>query len=90
VVITFARTAIIVPAEPANAVAAGTTQKPLLGATAHPSSAASPPLRRPRETRDAPSISHMPPASASGPTSSPTDVRRHAAASDNVADVTRI
>src|SRR6185437_33368 len=89
-VMTFARTAIIVPADPANAVAAGTVQKPLLGLTAHASSAPSPLLRRPRVTRDAPRSIHIPAARANGPTSSPAEVRRHAATRDKVADVTRI
>src|SRR5580700_7049140 len=48
VVMTLARTAIIVPAAPAKAAAAGTTQNELLGLTAHASSALAPGLRRPR------------------------------------------
>ena len=47
VVITLASTAIMVPVDPAKAVAAGTTQKPLFGLTAHASSDPSPALRRP-------------------------------------------
>ena len=88
--ITLARTAIIVPVDPAKAVAAGTTQKPLLGLTAHASSATSPTLRRPRVAMVAPSISQSPAARARGPSSWLADVSRHAATSDRVADVTRI
>ena len=55
------------PVDPAKAVAAGTTQKPLLGLTAHASSEPSPALRRPRVARAAPSMIHMPAARASGP-----------------------
>ena len=47
-VMTLASTAIMAPVDPANAVAAGTTQNPLFGLTAHASSAPSPALRRPR------------------------------------------
>ena len=67
VVITLARTAIIVPVDPAKAAAAGTTQKLALGLTAHASSDASPALRSPRVARVAPSRSHSPAARASGP-----------------------
>ena len=90
VVITLARTAIMAPVEPAKAVAAGTTQKPLLGLTAHASREPSPALRWPRVARAAASMTHMPAARARGPTSSPAEVRRQAATSDSVADVTRI
>ena len=88
--ITLASTAIIAPADPAKAVAAGTTQKPLLGLTAHASSGPSPALRRPRVARAAPSMIHVPAARASGPTSWPAEVSRQAATRESVADVTRI
>ena len=78
------------PADPANAVAAGTTQNPLLGLTAQASSEPSPALRRPRVARVTPSMSQSPAARASGPISSRIEVRRHAATSERVADVTRI
>ncbi len=63
-VMMLARTAIMVPVDPAKAVAVGTTQKLLFGLTAPPSSAVSPALRRPRLTRAAPNISHRPTESA--------------------------
>ena len=90
VVITLARTAIIVPADPAKAAAVGTTQKLAFGVTAHASSELCPALRSPRETRVAPRRSHIPAERASGPSSWPTEVSRHAATSDSVAEVARI
>ena len=80
----------MVPVDPAKAVAAGTTQNPLLGLTAQASSATRPALRRPLVASAAASIIHSPADSASGPTSWPADVSRQAATSDNVAEVTRI
>ena len=90
VVMTLARTAIIVPVDPAKAAAAGTTQNPLLGLTAQASSDPSPALRRPRVANAAPSMSHNPADRAMGPTSSPAEVSRQAATSESEADVTRI
>ena len=90
VVITLARTAIIVPADPAKAAAVGTTQKLALGVTAHASSELWPALRSPRETRVAPRRSHMPAARARGPSNWLTEVSRQAATRDSVADVARI
>ena len=90
VVITLARTAIIVPADPAKAAAVGTTQKLALGVTAHASSELWPALRSPRETRVAPRRSHIPADNARGPSSWPTEVSRQAATSDSVAEVARI
>ena len=89
-VITTASTAIMVPADPAKAAAAGTTQNPLLGLTAHDSSAASPLLRVRRVATVAPRRTQRPAARAIGPSSSPAEVRRQAAASDSVAEVRRI
>src|ERR1700735_5707258 len=86
VVITLARTAIIVPADPAKAAAVGTTQKLALGLTAHASSELWPALRWPREASVAPRGSHIPADSARGPKSCPADVSRQAATSDSVAD----
>ena len=79
VVMTLARTAIIVPADPAKAVAVGTTQNPLLGLTAHASSEPCPPLRSPRVSRVGPEDEPHPGRQASGPSSSPAEVRRQAA-----------
>src|ERR1700728_1760026 len=90
VVITLARTAIIVPADPAKAAAVGTTQKLELGLTAHASSELWPALRSPRESRVAPRSSHMPADRARGPSNWPTEASRQAATSDSVADVARI
>ena len=90
VVSTLARTAIIVPVGPAKAAAVGTTQNPALGVTAQASSELWPALRRPRDTRVAPSRSHIPAVRARGPSNCPTEVSRQAATSDSVAAVARI
>src|SRR6202451_4240887 len=73
VVITLARTAIIVPADPAKAAAVGTTQKLALGVTAHASNELWPALRSPRETRVAPRSSHIPAERARGPSNWPKE-----------------
>ena len=73
-----------------NAVAAGTTQKPLSGLTAHASSALWPGLRRPRVATVAPSRSQNPAARASGLSNSLADVSGHEARSERVAEVTSI
>ncbi len=86
----FARTAIIAPVEPANAVATGTTQNPLFGPTAQDSSIASPELRGPRVATAATRRTHKAPARTSGPTNCPNEVRRQAATSERVAEVRRI
>ncbi len=90
VVITLARTAIIVPADPAKAAAVGTTQKLALGLTAHASSELWPAVRSPLVRSVAPRRSHIPAERASGPTNWLAEVSRQDAASDNVADVARI
>jgi pyrroloquinoline quinone (PQQ) biosynthesis protein C len=87
---TFASTAIMVPADPAYAVAVGTTQKPLFGTTAHASRAPSPGLRLPRVPTATANITHIPAANASGPINWLADVSRHAAANESVAEVARI
>jgi len=68
-VITLARTAIIVPADPAKAAAVGTTQNELLGLMAQASSEPCPALRRPLVASVAPSSSQSPADKASGPIS---------------------
>src|ERR1700722_399856 len=90
VVMTLARTAIIVPVGPAKAAAVGTTQNPELGFTAHDSNEHCPALRSPRVRRGAPRRSHIPADRASGPSNWPTEVSRQAATRDSVADVARI
>src|SRR5277367_5454772 len=93
VVMTLARTAIIVPADPADpakAAAVGTTQKLALGVTAQASRELWPALRSPRETRVAPRRSHMPAERARGPRSWLKEVSRQAATRESVADVARI
>jgi hypothetical protein len=89
-VMTWASTAILVPVEPANAAAVGTTQKALLGLTAHASSAPSPRRRGPRVPTAAANMTQSPAANASGPRSCPAEVNRHAAANESVAAVIRI
>jgi hypothetical protein len=90
VLMTLASTAICVPATPAKAAAAGTTQNPLLGLAAQASSAPSPALRRPRVACEHRNITQSPAARPSGPKSSPIDVSRQTATSDSVAEVARI
>src|ERR1700722_3579634 len=90
VVMTLARTAIMVPADPAKAAAVGTTQKLALGVTAHASSELWPALRSPRDTRVAPRRSHMPADNARGPSNWLTEVSLQAATRESVADVARI
>ena len=90
VVAVLASTAIMAPAAPANAVATGTTQNPLLVPTAQDSSAAWPALRSPRVMTDAASRVHRLPARTRGPTTWPSAVSRQAATSESVAEVRRI
>jgi pyrroloquinoline-quinone synthase len=86
----LASTATMAPVEPAKAVAAGTTQNPLLGAAARASSELSPALRVPRASSAAARITHRPRANSSVPTTWPSAVSRHAATSERVADVSEI
>ena len=78
------------PADPANAVAVGTTQKPLLGLTAQASSDSCPRLLAPRVSSAAPRMTHKPAERETGPTSSLTELSRQAATRDKVAEVARI
>ena len=59
-VMTLASTAIIVPAAPAKAAAAGTTQNPLFGLTAHASSAPSPRCAGPASPASTTNITQSP------------------------------